>query len=74
MPKPSEYAVTSRSEEPSSDSPAYEMGQRLYCAKCSSEIEITNPCTCLPPAQDFRCCGEPMRPNTGVQVNLNVEG
>lgn len=70
----SESAVSSRSEDSRSDSPAYEKGQRLYCSSCKSEIEILSPCTCNPPDQDFRCCGEPMKPNPGAEVHLNVEG
>ena len=67
-------AANSRSETQSAGSPGFEKGQRLYCAKCGSEIEIVNPCTCEPPDQEFRCCGEEMNASTGVQVNVNVEG
>jgi len=65
--------MASRSEEIHSRSPAYERGQRLYCRQCQSEIEIISPCTCNPPDQEFRCCGEPMRPSTGASVNVNVQ-
>ncbi len=70
----SESTTSTRSERPSSNSSSYEKGQRLYCRKCKSEIEVVSPCSCEPPDQEFSCCGEPMRPNTGVEVNLNVEG
>lgn len=74
MSQRSEDAISSRSEEHFSDSSSYEKGQRLACAQCQSEIEIISPCTCDPPDQVLRCCGEPMRPTTGVGVNINVEG
>ena len=74
MSERSEHAVTSRSEEHFSSSSAFEKGQRLACEKCQSEIEIINPCTCQPPDQVLRCCGQPMQPTTGVNVNLNVDG
>ena len=48
-------------------------GQRLYCEKCASEIEIILPCTCNPPDQVFRCCGEAMKPSVGNDVHLSVE-
>jgi hypothetical protein len=51
----------------------FEKGQRLYCRQCASEIEIISPCTCDPPDQEFRCCGEPMQPSTGAAVNVNVD-
>ncbi len=70
----SQDAVISRSQPSSSASPAFEKGQRLVCASCQSEIEILNPCTCRPPAQELLCCGQPMMPSTGVAVNLNVDG
>jgi hypothetical protein len=68
----SESAISTRSEGPASGSSSYEKGQRLYCARCKSEIEIVSPCSCEPAEQEFSCCGEPMKPNTGVEVN--VEG
>lgn len=52
----------------------FEQGQRLTCDACQSEIEIISPCTCDPPDQEFRCCGQPMRPSVGRAVHLNVEG
>jgi hypothetical protein len=48
-------------------------GQRLCCAKCGSEIEIIQPCTCNPPDQSFRCCGQEMKPSVGNDVHLSVE-
>jgi len=51
----------------------YPVGQRLHCAKCGSEIEIINPCTCNPPDQVLRCCGEDMTPTTGRSIHLGVE-
>ena len=50
-----------------------EKGQRLYCEKCGAEIEIISPCTCDPPEQVLRCCGQEMAPSVGRQVNLGVE-
>lgn len=63
---------STRSDAPHTRSDAYEKGTRLYCASCKSAIEIISPCTCVPSDQVLRCCGEPMRPTTGVSVNLNV--
>jgi hypothetical protein len=65
--------MNTRSEPRSIRSPGYERGQRLACPICGSEIEILNPCTCHPSDQSFRCCGQEMRPTTGVSVNVNVE-
>lgn len=48
-------------------------GQRLICAKCGSEIEIVQPCTCNPPDQVLRCCGQDMQPTTGQDVHVGVE-
>ena len=48
-------------------------GQRLICAKCGSEIEIIQPCTCRPPDQVLRCCGEDMRPTVGQDVHVSAE-
>lgn len=73
MSERAEEATTSRSEQNIAMSPGYEAGQRLYCPSCRSEIEIISPCTCDPPDQRFVCCGQPMRPTTGVSVHLNVE-
>lgn len=53
---------------------AFEKGQRVVCERCGSEIEVVNPCTCDPPDQEFKCCGEAMRPAVGAEVHLNVEG
>ncbi len=64
--------MASRSEDMSDHPAGFERGQRLYCAHCSSEIEVINPTAAEPPAQEFRCCGEPMRPSTGASVNMNV--
>ena len=66
--------MSSRSYDPSTSSKALERGQRLYCRLCGSEIEIVSPCTCDPPDQEFRCCGELMQLNVGASVNVNVEG
>lgn len=65
--------MSSRSYDESSAPATYRRGQRLYCRHCGSEIEIISPCTCDPPDWELRCCGEPMRPSTGVSVNVNVE-
>lgn len=51
----------------------YPVGQRLHCSKCASEIEIINPCTCNPPDQVLRCCGQDMEPSIGRTINLGVE-
>jgi hypothetical protein len=47
-------------------------GQRLQCQKCGSEIEIINPCTCNPPDQQFRCCGEDMVPTSTGNMNVGT--
>jgi hypothetical protein len=65
--------MTARSQAPTTPHRTFEKGQRLYCRKCGSEIEIISPCTCEPPDQVLRCCGEAMTPSIGVSVNLNVE-
>jgi hypothetical protein len=52
---------------------SFPAGQRLYCAKCGSEIEIVQPCTCDPPDQVLRCCGEAMRPAIGNNAHVGVE-
>jgi hypothetical protein len=51
----------------------YPVGQRLHCSKCESEVEIINPCTCNPPNQVLRCCGQDMTPTIGRSINLGVE-
>ncbi len=51
----------------------YPVGQRLHCSKCESEIEIINPCTCNPPDQVLRCCGQDMTPTIGRNIHLGVE-
>jgi hypothetical protein len=51
----------------------YPVGQRLRCSKCDSEIEIINPCTCNPPEQVLRCCGQDMTPTIGRNIHLGVE-
>jgi hypothetical protein len=51
----------------------YPVGQRLRCSKCDSEIEIINPCTCNPPDQVLRCCGQDMTPTIGRNIHLGVE-
>jgi hypothetical protein len=62
----------SRSETQSRKEMPFERGQRLYCPQCQSEIEITEPCPAEAPNQVFRCCGQDMKPSTGVSVNVNV--
>lgn len=64
--------MPSRSEQANTTATAFERGTRLYCEGCGAEIEIVNPTTCDPPAQVFRCCGEPMRASTGAAVNINT--
>lgn len=61
----------SRSESSSRKQMPFERGQRLYCPQCRSEIEIVSPCPAEAPDQVFRCCGQDMRPSTGVSVNVN---
>ena len=51
----------------------YPVGQRLHCSRCDSEIEIINPCTCNPPDQVLRCCGQNMTPTIGRNIHLGVE-
>jgi hypothetical protein len=48
-------------------------GQRLHCAKCNSEVEIVQPCTCDPPSMVLRCCGQDMQPTIGQDVHVGVE-
>ncbi len=62
----------SRSESTSRSQTAFEQGQRLYCQQCRSEIEIISPCAAEKPEQEFRCCGEAMKPSSGVSVHVNV--
>jgi hypothetical protein len=45
-------------------------GERLQCRKCGAEIEIINPCTCNPPDQSLRCCGQEMEPTTPGNTHL----
>jgi hypothetical protein len=63
--------MTARSQEPTVKGRAHEKGQRLYCQKCRAEIEIINPCTCIPSTQILKCCGQDMKPEIGVSVNLD---
>ena len=63
--------MTARSQEPTTMGLGHEKGQRLYCPKCRSEIEIINPCTCIPSTQVLLCCGEEMKPEIGVSVHLD---
>ena len=63
--------MTARSQESTTQGRGHEKGQRLYCKKCRSEIEVINPCTCTPSTQVLRCCGEEMKPAIGVSVNLD---
>jgi hypothetical protein len=55
------------------NSPRYPAGQRLFCEKCGSEIEIISPCTCNPPDQVLRCCAQDMKPSTGRDVHVSAE-
>ena len=48
-------------------------GQRLTCETCGAEIEIIQPCSCNPPDQILRCCGEDMKPSIGNDVHPGVE-
>jgi hypothetical protein len=66
-------SMNARSQAKTIATTAFERGQRLYCRQCGSEIEILAPCPCDPPDQNFRCCGEPMRPTTDVAVHVNSE-
>jgi hypothetical protein len=61
-----------RSIDPESGQPAYPIGQRLVCARCHAEIEITRPCPCTPPDQVFECCGEAMRPVSGTAIGEEI--
>ena len=63
--------MTARSQEPTTRGLGHEKGQRLYCQKCRAEIEIINPCTCIPSSQVLRCCGQDMKLEIGVSVNLD---
>ncbi len=63
--------MTARSHESTTKARGHEKGQRLYCEKCRSEIEIINPCTCAPKSLVLRCCGKAMKPEVGVSVNLD---
>ena len=63
--------MSARSQQSTTKGPGHEKGQRLYCRKCRSEIEIINPCTCNGSTQVLRCCGEDMKPEVGVSVNLD---
>ena len=65
--------MTTRSQESPSKSAAFAKGQRLYCASCGSEIEVISPCTCKESHQILQCCGQDMKPATGVAVNVNAE-
>ncbi len=65
--------MTTRSQETNRETTAYEAGRRLYCEQCHSEIEIVSPCPNKSSQPVFRCCGEPMKPSTGVSVNINVQ-
>lgn len=63
--------MTARSQEATTKGKAFEKGHRLYCPKCRSEVEIINPCTCPTPSLVLRCCGEDMKTQVGVSVNLD---
>ena len=63
--------MTARSQESTTRGRGHEKGQRLYCHKCRAEIEVINPCGCRPSTQVLRCCGEEMKPEVGVSVNLD---
>lgn len=66
--------MTTRSQEPTPRATSFERGQRLYCESCQSEVEVINPCPDRASGMTLRCCGEPMRPTTGVSVHLNDSG
>ncbi|GAC1465886.1 MAG: hypothetical protein NVSMB9_05910 [Isosphaeraceae bacterium] len=48
-------------------------GQRLYCPKCASEVEIVNPCPSNPAGLVLQCCGQAMVPVIGLDVHVGVE-
>jgi hypothetical protein len=50
----------------------HSVGMRLQCQKCGSEIVITVPCTCNPPDQVFRCCGQDMEPAPRENADVGV--
>ena len=60
--------MAGKPESARGDTARYSAGQRLQCARCGSEIEITNPCTCNPPHQSFRCCDEEMTPTNSAET------
>jgi hypothetical protein len=63
----------SRTTEPSSKPKPHKGGERLYCPKCGSEIEIITPCTGASPGQVFQCCGLEMKQQVGHSVHLESE-
>jgi hypothetical protein len=65
--------MTARSQETTSKTRPYVMGQRLYCPNCGLEIEIINPCTGFTSGQVLRCCGRDMTPEVGAAVHLESE-
>lgn len=54
--------------------PAFPPGQRLYCERCGSEIEVVGASAADPPNQVFRCCGQDMRPLTGAPMDAGTIG
>ena len=54
-------------------STSFQTGQRLQCPSCGAEIEIITPCTCNPPDQVLRCCGQDMVPVHGEPRRLSGE-
>lgn len=66
--------MNARSGPPAARTAGYERGQRLYCGSCRSEIEILDAGSAGRHDQEFLCCGEPMRPEVGVSVQVDVEG
>jgi hypothetical protein len=65
--------MIARSQESTSKTRRYVMGQRLYCPNCGLEIEIINPCTGFTSGQVLRCCGRDMTPEVGASVHLESE-
>jgi hypothetical protein len=65
--------MIARSQETTSKTRPYVMGQRLYCPNCGLEIEIINPCTGFTSGQVLRCCGRDMTPEVGASVHLESE-
>jgi hypothetical protein len=63
--------MNARSQISTRPGTAYERGQRLYCPRCGSEVEILNPSNTTSPSMILLCCGEEMRATTEVAVHLS---